>query len=371
MLKSAAGEGRSTSNNSKRRCRGSSRFLGGGASRRFASFTLTIAMVFGWAHPVQAGGERFVLISHASDSDTWWNTVVQAIQHAGNDYGVTVDYLHPSDGSMEGMARLIDKAIADKYDGVISSIGNAEVQQALQRVVARKIPLITINSGTQQQSEQIGAVMHVGQPEYEAGRGAGVRAKAAGIKSFVCVNTFSQSPASFERCRGFAEAIGIADYRTSMLDTGADAVAAGDKLNTYLGAHPATQAVLTLGPDGASAALDTLEKAKLKNKIWFATFDLSKVTTRAIRDGSIKFAIDQQPYLQGYIPVAVLTIMKRERIADPETVMKRLRGNPRFGKRLDDYGLTPLYGERHISSGPGFVTIRNIDIVERFAGKYR
>ncbi|HEX5338806.1 MAG TPA: sugar ABC transporter substrate-binding protein [Gallionella sp.] len=338
---------------------------------RFAGFALTAAIALGGASTACAAGEKFVLISHAADSDSWWNTVKNALQQAGEDFEVTVDYRHPANGDQAGMAQLIDRAAAGHCDGVIATIGDAGVQRALQRVVAKKIPLITINSGTQQQSEQLGAIMHVGQPEYEAGRGAGVRARATGVKSFVCVNTFSQSPASFERCRGFADAIGIADYRASTLVAGADASGVDSKLGAYLRGKPDTQAVLALGPDGAAATLRVLEKLGLKGKIWFAGFDLSDDISRAIKDGSMKFSIDQQPYLQGYIPVAVMTIMQREKTSDPEQVMARLRDNPKFQKRLADYGLTPLYGPRHISSGPGFVTGRNIDKVEKYAGRYR
>lgn len=317
-----------------------------------------------------AAGERFVLISHAADSDTWWNTVRNAIRQAGEDFNVTVDYLNPPNGDMAGMARLIGQASKGRYDGMISSIGDDSVQQALQQA-AKKIPLVTINSGTQQQSEQLGAIMHVGQPEYEAGKGAGVRARASGVKSFVCVNTFAQSPASYERCRGFAEAIGVADYKSFTLEAGSSARSVHDLLGNFLLAHPGTQAVLALGPDGSSEALKVLDEMGLKGQMWFATFDLSGDAAAAIKEGSMKFAIDQQPYLQGYIPVAVLAIMKRENTADPQRVMEVLRGNRKFMKRLEEYALTPLYGKRHISSGPGFVTRSNIGKVEKYAGQYR
>jgi simple sugar transport system substrate-binding protein len=333
--------------------------------------SILLLITFGFAFPALAAGEKFVLISHAANSDKWWNTVKNAIRQAGEDFNVTVDYRNPTNGDQTGMAQLIDQAVAKKYDGIITTIGNDAVQRSLQEVVAKKIPLITINSGTQQQSEQLGAIMHVGQPEYDAGWGAGVRAKVSGIKSFVCVNTFAQSPASFERCRGFAEAISVSDYRASTLVAGADASTVDSKLSAYLRANPDTQAVLTLGPDGASAASKVLEKLGLKGKIWFATFDLSADAAKDIKQGSMQFAIDQQPYLQGYIPVAVMAIMQREKTDDLEMVMQMLRENPKFRQRLDDYGLTPLYGVRHISSGPGFVTRRNIDKVEKYAGSYR
>jgi len=80
--------------------------------------------------------------------------------------------------------RIIEQAAARNYAGVITSIADFDVlKKPIAQVVAKKIPLITINSGTTAQSEQLGAIMHVGQPEYDAGKAAGVRAKAAGAVS--------------------------------------------------------------------------------------------------------------------------------------------------------------------------------------------
>ncbi|HEY4137036.1 MAG TPA: substrate-binding domain-containing protein, partial [Casimicrobiaceae bacterium] len=188
--------------------------------RRFARAILVL-IALGTTGSVDAAG-RYVLISHAPDSDAWWNTIKNSIKQAGEDYGVTVDYRNPPSGDLADMARLIEQAAAAGYDGVIVTIADFNVLQgAIGKVTAKKIPLITINSGTPEQSEKLGAIMHVGQPEYAAGHGAGERAKAAGVKSFLCVNHYATNPASFERCRGFAEAIG-ADYKKSTLDAGDD-----------------------------------------------------------------------------------------------------------------------------------------------------
>src|SRR6201747_1730661 len=163
---------------------------------------------------------HYVLISHAPDSDSWWNTIKNAVKQAGEDFDVTVDYRNPPSGDLADMSRLIEQAAAQNYDGVITSIADYNVLKgSIKKVTDKKIPLITINSGTTKQSEELGAIMHVGQPEYDAGKGAGERAKAAGIKSFLCVNHYATNPASFERCRGFAEAIG-ADFKKSTLDSG-------------------------------------------------------------------------------------------------------------------------------------------------------
>jgi simple sugar transport system substrate-binding protein len=319
-----------------------------------------------------AAGEKIVLISHAPDSDSWWNTIKNAVKQAGEDFNVTVDYRNPPNGDLADMSRLIEQAAARNYDGVVTSIADFTVlQKALGQVTAKKIPLITINSGTLQQSEQLGALMHVGQPEYDAGMGAGAKAKAAGIKSFVCVNHYATNPSSFERCRGFADALGV-DYKAATLDTnGVDPGVVESKVSAYLRTNPSTQAVLALGPDSAVPALRAMEKMGVKGKLWFATFDLSEDISRGIKDGSIKFAIDQQPYLQGYIPVAVLAIMKQDKTTDLAKIKAKLMANPKFQARLAEYGLAPSYGVRHIGSGPGYVTRENIAKVEKYAGQYR
>jgi simple sugar transport system substrate-binding protein len=244
------------------------------------------------------------------------------------------------------------------------------LQGAIGKVTAKKIPLITINSGTTEQSEKLDAIMHVGQPEYAAGKGAGERAKAAGVKSFLCVNHYATNPASFERCRGFAEAIG-ADYKKSTLDVGDDPTTIESKVSAYLRQHPDTNGVLALGPTSASPTIRALEKSGQAGKMWMATFDLSDDISKGIKSGTVKFAIDQQPYLQGYIPVAVLAMMKAMKTTDLKKVADAVKASPKTKKRFDEYGLVPNYGPRHISSGPGFITKDNIAKVEKYAGQYR
>lgn len=341
-------------------------------SKRRVLFAALFAFSSLGAFPAAASGEHFVLISHAPDSDSWWNVIKNANRDAAKDFGVTVDYRNPPNGDLADMARLVEQAAARHYDGVVVSIADIDVlRKPLKDVTAKHIPLITINSGTQKQSEGLGALMHVGQPEYDAGFAAGQRARAAGIKSFVCVNHYATNPASFERCRGFAEAIG-ADYHSSTLDTnGVDPGVIESKVSAWMRAKPGTQAVLALSPDGAAPAMSALARMGRKGKTWFATFDLSDEIVRGIRNGSIAFAIDQQPYLQGYIPIAVLAIMRQQKVSDLATVRQALLANTRFQARLRDYGLTPVYGPRHISSGPGFVTKDNVAKVEKYAGQYR
>lgn len=326
-------------------------------------------------HALAAGGpqanERYVLISHAADSDVWWNTVKNAIKQAADDFGVTVDYRNPPDGDLADMARLVEQAAARNYDGVAFDIADFDVlSKPAMRVSAKRIPLVTINSGTTEESRKLGAIMHIGQPEYEAGKEAGERAKAAGIQSFVCVNHYSTNAASFQRCKGFADAIGV-DARTSMIDSGVDPTVVASKVSAYLRNHPGTQAILALGPNSAEPSLQALQRMGLAGKVYFATFDLSGAIIDGIRKGTINFAIDQQPYLQGYMSIAALAIAHERNTRDTAAIIATLKANPTFQARLKDYGLAPVYTKDGVSSGPAFVTKDNVDTVAKYAGEYR
>lgn len=293
--------------------------------------------------PAQAEGEQFVLISHAPDSDSWWNTIKNAIALAGEQMDVQVDYRNPPTGDLADMARIVEQTTASGPDGIIITIADFDVLKGpITDAVARGIPVITINSGTIAQSKELGALLHVGQPEYDAGFGAGERAKAAGAQDFLCVNHYITNPASVERCQGFADALGV-ELGSHMIDTGADPSEVANKVEAYLTANPDTDSILALGPNSAEPTLMVVEKLGLDGEVIFGTFDLSEEIVRGIKAGAISFAIDQQPFLQGYLPVVLLTNYAR-------------------------YGVIP---GNSINSGPGFVTKDNIEKVEALAGQYR
>ncbi len=291
-----------------------------------------------------AEGERFVFVSHAPDSDSWWNTIKNALKNAEKDLGVTVEYRNPSTGDIADMARIIEQATASNPTGIISTIADYGVLEgALKGAIAKGIPVMTVNSGTAEQSKQLGALMHIGQPEYDAGQGAGARAKEAGVTKFVCVNHYITNTASVERCQGYADALGV-ELGGQMLDSGIDPTDVYNRVKAYLTANPDTDGILTLGPNSADPVIkllrDTSSAQKYKS---FISFDLDSDISQAIKDGIMDAAIDQQPYLQGYLPVVLLTQHAR-------------------------YGVMPA---NNINTGPGFVTKANIELVEKLAGEYR
>ena len=313
---------------------------------------------------------KYVVIEHSPDAESWWNTVKNSVKQASEDYGVRVDWRNPPNGDLADMARLIEQASAQNYDGIIVTIADFQVLSgAIKKAVDKGIPVITINSGTGAESEKLGALMHVGQPEYDAGKAAGEMAKAKGIKSYLCVNSFATNSVSWDRCKGFGDAIG-ADYKKSTIEVDGEPAGIEAKVSAYLRQNPKTQAVLTLGPTSAHPTLKALEKMNKKD-LFFATFDMSDEILRAIKAGVIQVAIDQQPYLQGYIPVAVLATMKSMNTKDAKAATEAVKTNAKSKARFDEYGLKPVYGPRHIGSGPGLVTLDNVAKVEKYAGQFR
>ena len=295
------------------------------------------------ATPAVADGERFVMIYHSPDSDSWWNTVKNGIGVAAEQMEVTVDIRNPQTGDLADMARIVQQAAASNPDGIIVTIADYDVLSGpIIDAVDKGIPVITINSGTHEQSEKLGALLHVGQPEYDAGFGAGKRAQAKGVKKFLCVNHYMTNPASIERCQGYADALGV-DLGSQMIDSGVDPSEIKNKVIAFLRANSDTNGILALGPTSAHATLAALDEIGRAGDIHFGTFDLSGEIAEAVKSGVIAFAIDQQPYLQGYLPVVILTNLAR-------------------------YGVLP---SGHINSGPGFVVPSNIALVEEFAGEYR
>jgi simple sugar transport system substrate-binding protein len=291
----------------------------------------------------QAEGEKYILVSHAPDFDSWWNTIKNGIALAGKQMGVEVEYRNPPTGDLADMARIIQQAAASKPNGIITTLADFDVLSGpISDAVDQGINVIIMNSGTAEQTRKVGALMFVGQPEYDAGLAAGLRAKSDGIGSFVCVNHVISNTVVAERCRGFADGLGI-DLGNSMIDSGQDPAEIKNRVMAYLSANPKTEAVLTLGPTSADPTILALEEMGLAGEMYFGTFDLGDEIVKAIKSGTIKWGIDQQPFLQAYLPVVILT-------------------------NYDRYGVLP---GNNINSGPGFVTADALELVEKYAGEYR
>jgi simple sugar transport system substrate-binding protein len=167
--------------------------------------------------------------------------------------------------------------------------------------VSRGIPVITINSGADQ-SKAFGAITHIGQDEYVAGQAAGKKLKSEGLHKILCVVHEAGNVGLEQRCKGAANTFG-GTVQNLQVDIN-DLQTAQSTIKSKLQADKSIQGVLTLNPSVALAAVQARDDAGSKAKI--ATFDLSADVVKAVEDGKVLFAVDQQPYLQGYLPISFL-----------------------------------------------------------------
>jgi len=262
------------------------------------------------AQAADRGDIRIVVVSHGQASDPFWSVVKNGVDQAAADMGVTVEYQAPQTFDMVAMGQLIDAAVASDPDGLVVSIPDADaLGDSIRAAVDAGIPVISMNSGSDVAAE-LGILTHVGQTEYEAGFGGGERMAAAGATTALCVNQEVGNVALDLRCEGFTDAMAEAGASVEVLAVDlADPIDAQQRILAALTSNPDVDGILTLGPTGAAPALAALEEEGMIGQIQLATFDLSPDVLEAIRDGNMLFAIDQQQYLQGYLPVVLLTLL--------------------------------------------------------------
>lgn len=246
-----------------------------------------------------AFAQEIVVVSHGQANDAFWNVVKNGVEQAGKDVGVNVEYRAPETFDMVAMSQLIDAAVNQEPDGLIVSIPDADaLGPSIERAVAAGIPVISINSGSDV-SKDLGALLHVGQDEFDAGKAAGAELASMGGSTAICVNHEVGNVALDLRCAGFAEGFG---GDVEVLPTSNDPSEIESKVAAALAANEAIDTVMALGASSAGEPAVAAVKGSGRD-VNVASFDLSANFLQSIADGDAAFAIDQQQYLQGYLSV--------------------------------------------------------------------
>jgi simple sugar transport system substrate-binding protein len=276
------------------------------------------------------------VITHGN-ADSFWSVAKKGAEQAGKDLGVTVKYSE-SANKPEQQAQLIESAVTEGVDGIATSLPDPDaLKDAIKTAVDANIPVVTLNSGAEE-SASLGAITHVGQTESIAGEGAGAKLKDAGVKKLICVIHEQGNIGLNQRCDGAKKGFGGSVENVQV--TGTDDISTTlTEIQSKLEGDDSIDGVLTLNPDIAMAARDAIAGANSSAKL--ATFDLSGDVIKAIKNDEILFAVDQQQYLQGYLPVVFLTLYKTN--------------------------LNTVGGGQPVLTGPGFVDKSNADKVEKLA----
>jgi simple sugar transport system substrate-binding protein len=296
---------------------------------------------------VKRGDIKIEVVTHGQAIDGFWGVVRNGVTAAAKDMGVAVNYSAPdAESDMVRMSALIDTAVTKKPTGLVVSIPNPEaLRGSIEKAVAAGIPVISMNSGSDV-FRDLGILAHVGQTEYEAGVGAGERMKAAGVKNGVCFNQEVGNQALTLRCNGFFDGLGVgADNGTVLTGNISDPAGMQSTIQAALQGDATIDGLLTLGPSVAVPALQALDAAGKSGTVKLATFDLSADVLTAIKDGKMEFAVDQQQFIQGYLPIVFLTTYAETR------------------------NLPTGNGSGLLMTGPGFVTKENAEAVIGLSAK--
>jgi simple sugar transport system substrate-binding protein len=284
----------------------------------------------------QSQDVTIAMVTHG-DGGSFWSVAKKGAEKAAEDLGVTLKYSE-SNNDPEEQAQLIEAAVTEGVDGLAVSAPNPDaIRDALATAKDAGIPIITLNSGAEE-SASLGAITHVGQTETIAGEGAGAKLKEAGATKLICIIHEQGNIGLNQRCDGAKKTFG-GDVENVQVAGTADISTTLTEIQSKLESDDSIDAVLALNPDIAVAARDAVAGASSEAKL--ATFDLSGDVIKAIKDDEILFAVDQQQYLQGYLPVVFLTLNKTN--------------------------LNTVGGGRAVLTGPGFVTKDNAAEIEKLA----
>jgi len=277
----------------------------------------------------------FAVITHGSAGDAFWDVVQNGAEAAGEDLGVSVDY--QSDGDPQRQAQLIDAAVNQDVDGIVVSMANPDaLQDSVEAAVEAGIPVVTINSGGDRSAE-FGAIGHVGQDETIAGQGAGRELAAAGATNVLCVVHEAGNIGLEQRCSGASEGLGsqVTQVQVDINDPQGTQSTIASQLQT----DASIDAVLTLNSAVAAIAVEAAADAGSEAQV--ATFDLNEDVISGIQGGDIAFAVDQQQYEQGYLPLVMLKL---------------------YAENLNTVG-----GGQPVLTGPGIVDESNVDEIADLA----
>ncbi|MEV0375746.1 substrate-binding domain-containing protein [Streptomyces sp. NPDC050636] len=244
------------------------------------------------------------MVSHSGEGDTFWDIVQNGAEAAAAKDNVKFLYANDKEGSKQ--AELVQSYIDSKVDGLIVTLAKPEaVKAAVRKAVAAGIPVITINSGGEF-SKAYGALTHIGQDESVAGQAVGDELDDRHAKKVLCVIHEQGNVSLEDRCAGVRK--GFHGSVENLNVDGTNAPSSQSSIEAKLQSDESIDAIVTLGAPMAAISVKAKEQAGSAAQI--ATFDLNPAVVKLLKAKDVTFAVDQQPYLQGYEAVDLLWLHK-------------------------------------------------------------
>ena len=260
-------------------------------------------------------GVKIFVVGGKSD-DPFWSRVKRGADDAAKvvkAQGGSVTWLAPKNYDNLGpdAAKLIDTAISQGADGVVGPDWVPEAQDAsFEKVVGSNAPVVIFNAGGIDAAQNVGAINYVGSEEATAGKAGGEFFGESGQKNVLCVNTLPGAANTEARCQGIADGIQGSGGKSSQLPLPSskfgDPTAVSQAIKAALLKDNSIDGLVTISAPDANAAAQSIKQGNLGDKVKLGTFDLDPTQLARIKGGEQLFAIDQQPYMQGYLAVSML-----------------------------------------------------------------
>lgn len=288
------------------------KFVKSFAARSVAATFLAVSLAWTGAPPAVAQVKklqdvRVVFVTHGQANDVYWTVVKNGMQAAGEQLGVKVEYQAPETFDVVRMARMIEAATATQPDGLVISIPDADALKApVEAAKAAGIPVVVIDTGEEQVDAWKLDLFVGGGSEYDNGVRAGKLMAEAGVKEGICVNHEVGNVSLDKRCQGFNDGLAESGGKASVVAATMDPTDVTRRVEAFLTANPGVTGVLTLGPTVAAPLLKMFEERGTTANYKIGTFDLSPEILDAVDTGKAMFAIDNQQFMMGYLPVVFL-----------------------------------------------------------------
>ena len=239
--------------------------------------------------------------------DPYYTVIKNGAAQAEKDMGVNVEYKETAQYDFQEQVRLIKAAIARKPDGLVVSEESPEVLDGpVKDAVDAGIPVIIAAAG-EDSVGKTGALGFVGQNEFEVGFKAGEQLKAAGVERVACLNPAVGTPNLDARCAGLEKSLGSGSVDVVAIDQ-TDRTSAKNRVKAILQRGDVDGLLALAAATVAEPALAAVEEAGKTGEVTVATIDLSPGVLKAVADGDLLFASDQQQFLAGYLPVVLLAL---------------------------------------------------------------
>jgi simple sugar transport system substrate-binding protein len=236
------------------------------------------------------------MITHAAPGDTFWDIIRAGATAAAAKDNIKLEYSNNDDPTQQ--AQLIQDAINSKVNGIaVTDPDPAAICPEVEKAKAAGIPIVMFNAGVLNW-QQCGAMEYYGQDETVAGIAAGKRLAAAGAKQVLCVLQAQGQVQLEARCAGVKQGLGSEGTMSKLYVDGTDNSAMLSSMTAELTKNKSIDAVITLGAPVALVAIQAIAAANSTTKLY--TFDTNAAEIAKIKSGAVQWAVDQQPYLQGY-----------------------------------------------------------------------